>query len=49
MHNFNFTEQLIVPYGSVNLVVYKSALVPSFIETNSSTLNLTSTYKPESG
>ena len=38
MQNTNFTEQLVVPYGNVNLVVYKSITIPSFIETNSSNL-----------
>jgi len=46
MQNTNFTERLIVPYGNVNLVVYKSITLPSFIETNSSNLNLTSITRP---
>jgi len=46
MQNTNFTEQLVVPYGNVNLVVYKSITLPSFIETNSSNLNLTSITRP---
>lgn len=46
MQNTNFTEQLVVPYGKVNLVVYKSTTVPSFIETNASNVNLTSVSRP---
>ncbi len=46
MQSTNFTEQLIVPYGNINLVVYKSTTVPSFIETNSSNVNLTSVTSP---
>lgn len=46
MQNTNFTERLIVPYGNVNLVVYKSITLPSFIETNPSNLNLTSITRP---
>ena len=46
MHNTNFTEQLIVPYGSVNLVVYKSVTVPSYVETAPSNFNLTSLTRP---
>jgi hypothetical protein len=42
MHNTNFTEQLIVPYGNVNLVIYKSVTVPSYVETEPSNFNLTS-------
>jgi hypothetical protein len=46
MQNTNFTEQLVVPYGNVNLVVYKSTTIPSFIETNTSNVNLTSVIVP---
>jgi hypothetical protein len=42
MHNTNFTEQLIVPYGNVNLVIYKSVTVSSYVETEPSNFNLTS-------
>ncbi len=42
MHNTNFTEQLIVPYGNANLVVYKSVTVSSYVETEPSNFNLTS-------
>jgi hypothetical protein len=46
MQNTNFTEQLVVPYGNVSLIVYKSITIPSFIQTNSSNLNLTSVTRP---
>jgi hypothetical protein len=46
MHNTNFTEQLIVPYGGVNLVVYKSLTIPSYTTTDPSNLNLTSLARP---
>ena len=46
MQNTNFTEQLIVPYGKVNLVVYKSLTVPSYVETEPSNLNLISLARP---
>jgi len=46
MHDTNFTERLIVPYGSVHLVVYKSLDPPSFVSTEASTLNLTSLARP---
>jgi hypothetical protein len=46
MHNTNFTEQLSVPYGGVNLVVYKSLTIPSYVTTDPSNLNLTSLARP---
>jgi hypothetical protein len=46
MQNTNFTQQLIVPYGSVNLVVYKSLQAPSYVEANVSNLNVTSVARP---
>ena len=46
MHNTNFTEQLIVPYGGVNLTVYKSLTIPSYVTTDPSNLTLTSLARP---
>jgi hypothetical protein len=43
MHDANFTEQLTVPYGSVNLVVYKSLKIPAFVTTVSGNLNMINT------
>jgi hypothetical protein len=46
MHNTNFTEQLLVPYGNVNLVIYKSVTLPSFVKAEPSNFNLTSLARP---
>jgi len=46
MHNTNFAEQLTVPYGSVNLVVYKSLDPPSFVSSEGSNLTLTNLARP---